>query len=92
VYENLRDGESMSAGIAQGRIRYPLDGAKLRGGWSLRHFPRGGENAWLLLKLDDEHARRGSDITQERPESVDSGVTLEELIAAASPQGSGGVG
>ena len=82
TYGNLRDDETMSDGLAKGRIRFSLDGGKLHGGWSLRHFPRGGENGWLLVKLDDEHARRGGDITAERPESVDSGRTLEELIAS----------
>jgi hypothetical protein len=33
-----------------------------------------------LIKRRDEHARRGSDITAERPESVASGATLADLL------------
>ena len=82
TYRNLREDETMSDGLKEGRLRFWMDGDKLHGGWSLRHFPRGGDNAWLLVKLDDEHARRGADITAERPESVVTGKTLEQLIAA----------
>lgn len=79
TYRNLREGETMTDGLARGRIRFALDGSKLGGGWSLRRFARGGDNAWLLVKLDDDAARRDVDVTSERPESVDSGRTLGEL-------------
>jgi DNA ligase D-like protein (predicted 3'-phosphoesterase) len=81
TYSNLREDESMAEGLEHGRIRFELQGQKLRGGFSLRQFPRGGKNAWLLAKLDDEHAVRGSDITSERPESVDSGRNIEDLAS-----------
>lgn len=81
AYANLRDDESMSEGLEHGRLRFELCGDKLRGGYSLRHFPRGGGNAWLLVKLDDEHANRGVDIASLRPESVDSGRTIEDFAS-----------
>ena len=34
----------------------------------------------MLVKRRDEHARPGSDIVAERPESVQSGLTLAELL------------
>src|SRR5947208_3159197 len=46
-------------------------------------FARGGENAWLLTKGKDEHARPGSDIEAERPESVVSGRTIEQVLQAS---------
>ena len=39
---------------------------------------------WLLIKRRDEHARPGSDIVAERPESVASGRTLEQLLGERS--------
>ena len=50
-----------------------LDGEKLRGGFALT---RTGEKQWLLVKMADADARRGSDIGAERPESVHSGRSL----------------
>jgi bifunctional non-homologous end joining protein LigD len=78
TYENLREGESMADGLREGRLRFALRGTKLKGGWSLRRFPRGGENGWLLAKLKDDAADPGSDIVNSRPESVDTGRTIEE--------------
>ena len=43
---------------------------------------RPGEKAqWLLIKRRDETARPGSDIVAERPESIASGRTLDDLLA-----------
>jgi bifunctional non-homologous end joining protein LigD len=57
-------------------LSFELAGEKLRGRFGLT---KTGERRWLLVKADDEHARRRSDIVVERPASVRSGRTLEEL-------------
>jgi len=75
TYENLREGESMSDGLRQGRIRFTLHGHKLSGGWSLR---RVDGRRWLLVKRRDDEADSG-DPVGDRPESVVSGRTIEEL-------------
>lgn len=60
-------------GYRKGRLKFRLEGAKLRGGWNLVRMPprdpAGKENNWLLIKERDEHAS-DLDITRERPESV----------------------
>ena len=60
-------------GYRAGRLKFRLEGMKLRGGWNLvRIRPRetGSEDkSWLLIKERDEEAST-SDITEERPESV----------------------
>jgi DNA ligase D-like protein (predicted 3'-phosphoesterase) len=55
-----------------------LDGHKLAGGFALT---RTGEGQWILVKMADEAALRGSDIVRDRPESVRSGRTWQELAA-----------
>jgi DNA ligase D-like protein (predicted 3'-phosphoesterase) len=73
-YENLRD-EPMEDALAAGHASFRLEGEKLRGGWSLRRIEG---RRWLLVKRRDEEAD-GPDPVAERPESVVSGRTIQEL-------------
>ena len=75
TYDMLRDDEDV--------LTFTLHGEKLHGRFTMRRFARGGENAWLLTKGKDEHARPGSDIEAERPESVVSGRTIEQVLQAS---------
>src|SRR5258708_15274607 len=67
-----------------GHLSFTLHGSKLAGRFGLT---RTGERRWILVKVRDEHARAGSDIVAERPASVRSGKTWQELINRASPDG-----
>ncbi len=77
--------EDPVAGYAKGRLKFELAGEKLTGGWILvkSHGGRyGGDKSWLLMKENDEHARRGAArIVDARPESVVSGRGLEEIAS-----------
>ena len=66
--------------IERGHAVFVLHGEKLEGGFALQRTGRGAKPQWLLIKRSDEHARRGSDVAAERPESVHSGITLDELL------------
>jgi DNA ligase D-like protein (predicted 3'-phosphoesterase) len=66
--------------LERGHAVFVLHGEKLRGGFALQRTRGGAKPQWLLIKRRDEHARRGSDIVAERPESVASGATLEDLL------------
>jgi DNA ligase D-like protein (predicted 3'-phosphoesterase) len=66
--------------IERGHAVFVLHGEKLRGGFALQRTRPGPKAQWLLVKRRDEHARPGSDIAAERPESVVSGRTLDELL------------
>jgi len=69
-------------GMKKGHIDFELRGHKLSGKWHLvRLKPRSGEKKdnWLLIKSEDAAARPGEDILDERPESVKSGLTIEEV-------------
>ncbi|TSJ63110.1 DNA ligase D [Starkeya sp. 3C] len=82
------------AGYAKGHLEFELHGKKLGGRWHLvRMHPRRGEKAdnWLLIKGEDEAARPegAADILDERPESVKTGRSMDE-IAQGAPAHRGG--
>lgn len=81
------DGDPV-AGYKKGHLKFRLDGEKLQGGWNLVRIGgrRGGDEDkenWLLIKEKDDEARPGSGeaITEERPESVATGRSLDEIAA-----------
>jgi bifunctional non-homologous end joining protein LigD len=68
--------------LRRGKLEFSLDGEKLHGRWLLvRTGSDGGKPQWLLRKLADDEARPGSDgaVVEERPESVETGRTIEEI-------------
>jgi bifunctional non-homologous end joining protein LigD len=60
-----------------GHLSFVLLGHKLAGRFGLMRT--GGRN-WILVKANDDAARPGSDITNERPGSVRSGRVWQDLI------------
>jgi DNA ligase D-like protein (predicted 3'-phosphoesterase) len=66
--------------IERGHAVFVLHGEKLRGGFALQRTRPGAKPQWLLIKRRDDESRPGSDIVEERPESVVSGRTLAELL------------
>jgi DNA ligase D-like protein (predicted 3'-phosphoesterase) len=73
--------------LERGHAVFVLHGNKLRGGFALQRTRKGEKPQWLLIKRRDEHARPGSDVVAERPQSVISGSTLDELIGRARLNG-----
>ncbi len=72
-------------GLAKGDFKFRLWGDKLRGGWVLiRMKPKAGEanTNWLFVKEKDTGVDTKTDILATRPESVKSGLTIEQLLAA----------
>ncbi|WP_186417379.1 DNA ligase D [Bosea sp. CS1GBMeth4] len=71
-----------AAGIKKGHLVFALEGHKLAGRWHLvRLRPRRGEKRdnWLLIKSDDAAARSDEDILETAPNSVKSGLSIEEV-------------
>src|SRR5262250_193163 len=68
--------------IARGKLEFELFGFKLKGRWTLARMS-GKDRDWLLLKKSDEFAG-GAEPTERYPESVLSGMTVEELRAGGS--------
>ncbi len=65
--------------LDRGHAVFVLHGEKLQGGFALQRTRPGEKAQWLLIKRRDEHAQPGSDVVAERPRSVISGSTLDEL-------------
>jgi bifunctional non-homologous end joining protein LigD len=78
-YENRSDVPPRRA-VRRGELSFELHGDKLRGRFTLVRM--GKTKNWLLIKNRDEYANRRVDITAERPESVVSGRTIEQLARA----------
>jgi DNA ligase D-like protein (predicted 3'-phosphoesterase) len=66
--------------LDRGHAVFVLHGEKLRGGFALQRTRPGAKPQWLLIKRRDDEARPGSEIVAERPESVITGRTLDELL------------
>jgi bifunctional non-homologous end joining protein LigD len=64
-----------------GHLSFALHGQKLTGRFGLTQT---GERRWVLVKASNDQSRPGSDIVNERPASVRSGRTWEELAGAGA--------
>jgi len=75
-YRLVKD-EPAARQLAAGRLDVELFGDKLRGRWTLARMGRASKD-WLLLKKADDFAD-DEEATERFPESVLSGLTLEEV-------------
>jgi DNA ligase D-like protein (predicted 3'-phosphoesterase) len=62
-------------------LSFTLEGTKLNGRFGLT---KTGAKSWILVKASDDEARPGSEVVAERPESVRSGRTWQEVAAERS--------
>jgi bifunctional non-homologous end joining protein LigD len=69
-----------------GRLKFVLDGEKLKGGWMLVRLPdrdgrRSSKPNWLLIKEGDRFAQPESkgDILEKEPSSAKTGRTMEQI-------------
>ncbi len=87
-FENLTEADGrpvpVEQAIANGHLKFRLNGKKLTGAFALTHTRmRGDERNWLLVKLDDEGADRRRKPTATQNESVRSGRTNDDLAAGS---------
>jgi len=66
--------------LERGHAVFVLHGEKLHGGFALQRTRAGEKAQWLLIKRRDEFALAGSDVVADRPESVLSDRSLDELL------------
>jgi bifunctional non-homologous end joining protein LigD len=81
----LAEGTNPAEEIADGKIKFILNGTKLHGMWTLVKIkPRPGEHGepWLIIKDHDEYADPKWD-PEDEPQSVRSGKTLADIKSDA---------
>ncbi|HEX4541448.1 MAG TPA: DNA polymerase ligase N-terminal domain-containing protein [Acidimicrobiales bacterium] len=87
TFRNLteRDGKAvpLDKALSDGHAAIWLEGRKLRGGFALTRFRTGKDEAWLLVKMDDEEANTRRDPVRDQPESVLTGRTLAEVASGS---------
>lgn len=69
--------KELLAELAKGHLTFILDGEKLKGEFALVKNERAGDNAWLLIKKNDNQASK-TDVTRQ-DKSVVSGKVVEEV-------------
>ncbi|MGH7370562.1 MAG: DNA polymerase ligase N-terminal domain-containing protein, partial [Candidatus Methylomirabilales bacterium] len=75
-YRPVKEGDPLEH-LAKGKLEVELFGFKLRGRWTLARMAK-KEKEWLLLKKADA-ASSETDLTERYPQSVLSGLTVEEI-------------
>lgn len=79
TWEPLEDPHQ---GLDEGSLKFRLHGRRLKGSWALVHMrgrDAGGRENWLLIKHDDDDARRSDGITGKFTTSVETGRHLEDI-------------
>ncbi|HKW51032.1 MAG TPA: DNA ligase D, partial [Candidatus Eisenbacteria bacterium] len=75
-YRAVKEGDPLEQ-LAKGKLDIEFFGYKLRGRWTLARMAK-KEKEWLLLKKADA-AASGSELIERYPQSVLSGLTVEEI-------------
>ncbi|WP_206538904.1 non-homologous end-joining DNA ligase [Legionella norrlandica] len=66
----------------KGHLRFELHAEKLKGRWDLIRFKK-EDNAWFLIKYKDDYANETEDITKEKPNSVLTERSLDDIKGAS---------
>jgi DNA ligase D-like protein (predicted 3'-phosphoesterase) len=88
TYRNLTESNdeevSVEDGVANGHVKFWLEGTKIRGGFALTRVARGTDERWLLVKMKDEGADARSNPVTTQQESVLTGRTTEDVAQESS--------
>jgi DNA ligase D-like protein (predicted 3'-phosphoesterase) len=68
--------------LERGHAVFAVHGEKLQGGFALQRTRGGEKPQWLLIKRADDSAKPGSDVVAEQPRSIQSGLSLGNLLDA----------
>jgi bifunctional non-homologous end joining protein LigD len=85
TWEPQLESDDIESALLRGVLRFTLHGEKLKGGWTLARINNtrnASEPVWTLCKQADSFAQNRADkcVLQERPNSVDTGKTMEEIV------------
>ncbi|MBW3538501.1 DNA ligase D [Candidatus Parcubacteria bacterium] len=73
-------------GLHAGNLKFILDGHKLKGEFALIKLKNAEDNAWLLMKKDDQWADPKRDVTKQDRSAV-TGRTMPEIADQSEAQG-----
>ena len=76
------DQATMIESLEEGKVEVELKGEKMQGGFVLVRTGTEKDSRWLLIKMNDKHVDRDTDILEENPKSAKSDKTLEEIEKA----------
>jgi bifunctional non-homologous end joining protein LigD len=80
TYRNTKgEDASTEKNLEEGHATLWLEGEKLKGGFAFIRTGGGDKPRWLFFKMKGDEARPGSDVTEEMPDSVVTGRSLEEV-------------
>lgn len=86
IYRNTKgEDASTEKNLEDGHATLWLEGEKLKGGFALIRTGGGDKPRWLFFKMKGDEARPGSDVTEEMPDSVVTGRSLEEVAEQEEP-------
>jgi DNA ligase D-like protein (predicted 3'-phosphoesterase) len=82
-YRNLTEKKGvaipMGQAVEHGHVKVWLEGQKLKGGYALTRFKKGKDEAWLLIKADDEAADARRNPVATELQSALTRRTMEEI-------------
>jgi DNA ligase D-like protein (predicted 3'-phosphoesterase) len=85
TYRNLTEKKGkplpLAEAVPHGHLKVWLEGKKLQGGFALTRFKKEPEEAWLLVKADDEAADPQRYLLKDEADSALTGRSLEEIAA-----------
>jgi len=86
TYRNTKgEDASTEKNLEDGHATLWLEGEKLRGRFALIRTGGGDKPRWLFFKMKGDEARPGSDVTEEMPDSVVTGRSLEAVAEQEEP-------
>ncbi len=85
TYRNITEKKGnaipMAEAVPHGHLKVWLEGKKLKGGYALTRFKKEPDEAWLLVKADDENADPKRDLVKEEADSALTSRSLEDIAA-----------
>jgi DNA ligase D-like protein (predicted 3'-phosphoesterase) len=85
TFQNKKEEKTFSESLDEGHATITLKGSKLVGDFALIRTGKGDNPRWLFFKMKGDHAEPGSDITSDKPNSVKTGRSLEDVAEQEDP-------
>lgn len=82
TFEVLDMTDTPAAQLRKGTLKFRLSGKKLKGAFALVMLKRGNGDQWLLLKLEDEHARHENGHDKDTVKNTPAKKTKTVKVAA----------